>query len=705
MKKYIYILPIIIAGFFLLSFLTTSQASENENTKSIHQLELESHPSVHSNTLFNPPAMGGEITPYNPAASPGLNKEVFGFHPYWMGDTYKDYQYNLLSTIGYFAVKIDPSGTISNKNEWPHYNLINTAHKNGVRVVLVARNFNTSEITSLLSSSTNRNRAINNLYKEVKNAGADGINIDLEGVSGSQKGNLTKFMKGLTSKFHSGIPGSKVTISTPAVDWSDAFDFEKLAAYTDGMLIMGYDYHYSGSSQAGPVAPLNGGGIWNGLSVSNTINTYLKYAPAGKLILGVPYYGYEWEVDSANVPTDTVSSGQAKSYATIVKNYSNYSNLWDSTSSTPYKKYSNKQLWFDNSSSLKKKYDLVNNKNLQGIGIWALGYDNGRSELWDAIESKFEEVVSLNKYISIVTGAGPGGGPHVRAFDVYGNVKSEPNNLFPYPENFRGGVNVSLGDINGDKVSEIFTGPKPGGGPQARIFKKDGTAIGFIWPFHPDSRTGINIANGDINGDGKDEVVVSQAENGHAWVKVYKNNTKQSIVGEWNAYGNVECGASVAMGDVDGDGKDEIITGAGSGGGPHVRVFEADGLVRTIGFMAFHPDYRGGIDVAAGDVDGDGRDEIGVCQKTEQAWCKVYEFNSKHTQLGEWKAYGDFEVGASIDMGDIDSDGKAEVVTGAGYPGGPQVRAFEKDGKAFSKVNFFAYDENFRGGVDVAIGY
>ncbi len=705
MKKYFILLPFFIAGFFLFYFSNQTQALQVENTKSIHRLETENHPGINNNIILKPPAMGGELIPYNPAASPGLNKEVFGFHTYWMGDTYKDYKYNLLSTIGYFAVKIDSTGTISDKNEWPHYDLINTAHKNGVRVVLVARNFSGSEITTLLSSSTNRTRAINNLYNEVKSAGADGINIDLEGVSGSQKANLTGFMKDLSAKFHSGISGSQVTISTPAVDWSDAFDYEKLSLYTDGLLVMGYDYHYSGSAQAGPVAPLQGGGIWNDLSVSNTVNTYLKYAPANKIILGVPYYGYDWPVDGANVPANTTGFGAAKSYANIVKNYSTYTRLWDNTSSTPYKKYNTNQLWYNDAQSLKSKYDLVNSKNLKGIGIWALGYDYGRSELWNAIESKFEEIVSLNKYMSIVTGAGPGGGPHVRAFDVYGNAKDTPNNLYAYPESFRGGVNVSLGDINGDKVSEIFTGPKVGGGPQVRIFKKDGSEIGFIWPFHPDSRTGINIANGDVNGDGKDEVAVVQAEQGHAWVKVYKNNTEQSIIGEWNAYGDVESGASVAMGDVDGDGKDEIITGAGPGGGPHVRVFEADGTAKSIWFMAFHPDYRGGIDVAAGDVDGDGRDEIGVCQKTQQAWCKVYKYNTSHTLLGEWKAYGDFEVGASLDMGDIDSDGKAEIVTGAGFSGGPQVRAFEKDGTAFSKVNFFAYDENFRGGVDVAIGY
>jgi hypothetical protein len=421
--------------------------------------------------------------------------------------------------------------------------------------------------------------------------------------------------------------------------------------------------------------------------------------------LGVPYYGYDWEVNSGNVPAGTTSSGSAKTYAKAAKEVGSYGRKWDSDSHTPYYRYSNHQVWYDGGQSLGYKYDLVNNKNLKGVGVWALGYDWGRNELWNRLIDKFEEAAVLNKYLSVVTGAGPGGGPHVRAFDFYGNVRSNPSRLFAYAESFRGGVNVAVGDVNGDSKDEIFTGPKAGGGPQVRIFKADGTPIGYLWPFHPDSRTGINIAAGDVDGDGKDEIAVAQAENGHAWIKVYKNNKERTILGEWNAYGQVECGASVAMGDVDGDGKDEIITGAGPGGGSHIRIFEADGTVKPIWFFAFHPAYRGGIDVSAGDIDGNGRDEIGVCQRKEQAWCKVYKYNNQHTLFGEWKAYGDFAVGASVAMADIDSDSKAEVVTGAGFTGGPQVRAFEYNGRAFSKVNFFAYDSRFRGGVDVAVGY
>jgi len=84
--------------------------------------------------------------------------------------------------------------------------------------------------------------------------------------------------------------------------------------------------------------------------------------------------------------------------------------------------------------------------------------------------------------LEIVTGAGPGGGPHVRAFDLNGNPKSNPNNLFAYSESFRNGINVAMGDINGDNKNEIFTAPRKGGGPQIRIFKKDGSPVAIFMP-------------------------------------------------------------------------------------------------------------------------------------------------------------------------------------------------------------------------------
>ncbi|NQV13181.1 MAG: VCBS repeat-containing protein [Parcubacteria group bacterium] len=707
MKKF-FLLSITL--FFLVFLTVGAEAADSASpTDSIHQLEAEKHKDYKSNP-DRQAAVGGEITPLAQQSAVTINKDVFGFHPYW-GDSYENYRYDLLSHIAYFGAKIETNGDITDTHDWPYHGLVNKAHQNGVKVVLVARNFTSSEVSALLSSATARNRAIDNLVTEVQKGGGDGVNIDFEYVLEPQRENLVTFMTDLTNTFHRQIPGSHVSIDMPAVDWWGSYDLERLGEATDALMIMGYDYHYSGSAEAGPVAPLVTNGKWSSsrYNVSNTISTYLEEVDSDKILLGVPYYGYDWEVSGTSVPASTTSRGSAKSYATIVPEVARYGRQWDSDSSTPFYQYGRyNQVWYDDADSLGRKYDLVVANDLAGIGIWALGYDGSRTELWGKMEEKFsartDEVV--NDYLSVVTAAGRGGGPHVRAFDLEGEARANPNKLFPYPENFNGGINVATGDIDGDGEDEIITAPKAGGGPQVRVFEADGTPRGIeIWPFHADSRTGINVAAGDVDGDGKDEIAVAQEQDGHAWVKVYKYTSSKTVLGEWNAFGDTECGASVAMGDIDYDGKAEVIVGAGPGGGPHIRVYEANGTRKAIQFFAFHPDYRGGIDVATGDIDNDGKDDIGVCQEQEQSWCKVYRYNSNQTLYAEWRAYADFTVGANIDMADIDGDGLAEVVTGSGYTGGPQVRAFEYDGTAFTSTNFFAYDSAFRGGVDVAVGY
>ncbi|MFH2104990.1 MAG: FG-GAP-like repeat-containing protein [Parcubacteria group bacterium] len=307
---------------------------------------------------------------------------------------------------------------------------------------------------------------------------------------------------------------------------------------------------------------------------------------------------------------------------------------------------------------------------------------------------------SINE-TKIVAAAGSGGNPHVKSFDSLGNRKQA--NFFAYDENFRGGSTIAYGDIDGDGQAEIVTGAGAGGGPHIRAFEENGQEIANFFPFHESFRGGINVATGDTDGDGRDEIAVAQASQGEAWIKVYQADQARTVVGEWNAFGSVESGADIAMGDVDGDGKDEVIVGAGYGGGPHVRIYEADGRLKPLSFFAFHPAYRGGLSVAAGDVDGDGKDEIGVAQVgQEEAWTKIYRFNNQHTVVGEWRVYGDIPVGANIALGDIDDDGKAELVAGPGLGGRPMVVMYEVDGEKLP-VGFYVFSEEFYGGLDVAV--
>src|SRR5207342_1911316 len=167
-------------------------------------------------------------------------------------------------------------------------------------------------------------------------------------------------------------------------------------------------------------------------------------------------------------------------------------------------------------------------------------------------------------------------------------------------------------------------------------------------------------------------------------------------------------GVHVAAADLTGDGVAEIITGAGLGGGPHVRAFSlAGGVVTEVaGFFAYDPAFSGGVHVAAADLTGDGIAEI-ITGAGLGGGPHVRAFSlagSVVTEVAGFFAYDPaFPGGVTVAAGDLTGDGVAEIITGAGPSGGPHVRAFSLAGGVVTEVaSFFAYDPAFPGGVHVA---
>ena len=250
--------------------------------------------------------------------------------------------------------------------------------------------FSNSDLVTLLGNATYRQNLIDNLLTQVQAGNADGVNVDFESFPASQKQNMVQFITDLTNTFHNEIPGSQVTLATPAVDWNDGWDYDALATISDGLFIMGYDYYYSGSSSTGPNAPLTG----DGYTVSWTVNDYLNKTnnQADKLIIGCPYFGFEWPATSSSAGASTTDTGSAKFYAEMEGNALSYGKLWHESSQTPWYRYQNPnwiQGWYDDSLSLSLKYDFAINNDLLGIGVWAMGYDGSNPELWDLLSAKF----------------------------------------------------------------------------------------------------------------------------------------------------------------------------------------------------------------------------------------------------------------------------------------------------------------------------
>ena len=284
-------------------------------------------------------------------------------------------------------------------------------------------------------------------------------------------------------------------------------------------------------------------------------------------------------------------------------------------------------------------------------------------------------------------------------FNYHGRLSKRLNKIKPFPNSSKG-LNIASGDVDADGIDEIIVSQRAGGTPKVEIYEQNGKKKKIeFWPYGSNLTSGINIASGDVNNDGQDEIITIPAEKAVSRVKIYKFNKKKKIIKQFKAFGKQECGGTVAAGDIDQDGKDEIIVGAGPKCSPIIKVFEKNGKKKPLEFYAFHPHYFGGIDIAAGDVDQDGKAEIAVCQSQNQTWCKVYEYQPGTPLLGAWLAYDKFEIGARVAMADLDSDGRNEIITGTAH-GTPHVRAFESTGKPIG-INFYPFSKKYNSGIDV----
>ena len=183
--------------------------------------------------------------------------------------------------------------------------------------------------------------------------------------------------------------------------------------------------------------------------------------------------------------------------------------------------------------------------------------------------------------------------------------------FYPYTENYNLGINLAIGDLEQDGTVEIVTGTENGGGPQIRIFNKDGVLInpGFF-AYAESFRGGVDVAIGDLNGDGWFEVIAGAGVGGGPHIRVFNKDGDVINPGFFAYDENFRGGVNVAVGDFNGDGIDDIAAAPGEGGAPEIKTFDKDGNVLSPGFFAGDANDREGLEITATDLDGDGVDEI-----------------------------------------------------------------------------------------------
>ncbi|OGH25521.1 MAG: hypothetical protein A3E68_02500 [Candidatus Levybacteria bacterium RIFCSPHIGHO2_12_FULL_39_39] len=356
--------------------------------------------------------------------------EIFGFAPYWTINKLENVDFNVLTTLAYFGIPVKTNGTLDTSDtgyqvfKSPKATaLFEKAHSHGTKVVLTLTQMNNSTIKSFLDDKNAQKKAINEAVKLVKERGIDGLNIDFEytGNPGREyKDKFSSFVALAKKKLSQEIPGSRLSVSVYASSAKapKMYDIAAISKSSDSIFMMAYDFATAGADVVIPTAPLYGyreGKYW--YDIATAVEDFLKVMPAEKLILGLPWYGYNYPVSSPGVKVARYQGysyyywwgrrryrayyrppASAQTYANAINNIEEDASGWDDYGKVGWKAYKEGGIWrmifLDDSKSLKIKYQFAKEKNLAGVGMWALGFDDGKHELWNLLNLEFGNMLA-----------------------------------------------------------------------------------------------------------------------------------------------------------------------------------------------------------------------------------------------------------------------------------------------------------------------
>ena len=376
------------------------------------------------------------------AANSRLQREVFGFvNAGNLGNSaigYPSWDFSLLSTVAYFGLQVNSGDghLVHNTTGWYVYqsptmrSFINAAHASGVKVILSINlhDFGTNPDNQVCAGlvSTSTQNTINEIVAEVNAAQIEGVNVNYEGTDTTcanglrSRAQLTTFVKNLRAALPAGKYLAIDSYTGSAEDNLEFFDITGLAPYVDSFFVMAYDMDFENAQNPplscssycfNPVSALN----TYRFNVTNSVAQYTALVPASKVILGQPYYGrkacvatpwgehqyldtHQYQAsppnfvspmyqDAATTPSDSATSSFQSH-----RDRGEFAAEWDTWWSKDFGCW--RQQYWDDVQSLGAKYDVVNQNNLRGIGLFTLDYGGGSPELWALLAKKFTTTTS-----------------------------------------------------------------------------------------------------------------------------------------------------------------------------------------------------------------------------------------------------------------------------------------------------------------------
>lgn len=313
-------------------------------------------------------------------------------------------RWDLMTQVVWFGVTMSPTGTVAafaGLGDSKYQGILQAAHENDVELLIGALLFNTADDPNKVANFiNNKATAIPVLVNLMLEHDADGISLDLEVVPESHKQAYVDLLADLSAAVKAARPGAHVSSAIPPPTGWKGYDYPGILANSDSAFVMVYDYYWVTGPYAGPVTPKNDKTLWGTLNYTQSLNKFvstLTPAELQKLVIGLPWYGYDWPtVDSSlRAKVDKSRTSKARSFATgrsFIEDST--TGFYDALSEQPYAVYQDggtRQLWLDNAASFGAKTQMIVDRAMGGVGLFALAYEGGDTGMWGEIETRYAD--------------------------------------------------------------------------------------------------------------------------------------------------------------------------------------------------------------------------------------------------------------------------------------------------------------------------
>ena len=349
---------------------------------------------------------------------------IFGWHPHWMGEIYRGYDYDLFNVISYYSYDINPdNGAPQNPDVMAGFlasDFVSVAHEKQVSALLSVTCHGEQNVTRFLSQNMQaQQRFLDSIIFILDSTNADGLDINFKGVNAAVKDDFFKFIRVLSTTVQ-GVRGdtSFIFLSVPAYDPENIYDISKLQNFVDIFVVKSFEMHQTPDGfKKIPPSPLNYSRLTGEPDIRSTVDRYIaNLGPlyTDRLILALPYFGTRWVSDPI---TEEVLDMEHINYGDIqfdfvmhmddqfrypgarldydsaqtshVFKYYDYTGIDTTAGDLP----NDVTIYFDDTISLRKKYRYLIDARLGGVGLQFLGNDSGFDHLQDLLYAEFTETI------------------------------------------------------------------------------------------------------------------------------------------------------------------------------------------------------------------------------------------------------------------------------------------------------------------------